>query len=86
MKQDLVIFEREKLAQSILNSKVLLEIIELHELWECCPYQNADNNLEFAHEVSRSLTRHTERLMEIVFLTPDIDEEWNAIAVDVELL
>ena len=75
MKQDLVVQKRETVAQSILNSKVLIEIIELHELWECCPHQNADNNLEFSHEVSRSLTRHTERLMEIGFLTPDIDEE-----------
>jgi len=74
VKQDLVIFEREKLAQSILNSKVLLEIIELHELWECCPHQGFNNDIEFANEVSFSLIRHTRRLEKIGFLTPDLDE------------
>ena len=77
MKQDLVIFEREKLAQSILNSKVLLEIIELHELWECCPHQGSSNDVEFANEVSIALIKHTRRLERIGFLTPDFDEPYD---------
>ena len=75
MRQDVVIQKRETVAQSILNSKVLLEIIELHELWECCPEQDEENDLIFANEVSQSLTRHTKRLIKIGFLTPDIEED-----------
>ena len=76
VKQDLVIQKRETLAQSILNSKVLLEIIELHEIWESNPHiQLEDNDLIFANEVSQALIRHTKRLEEIGFLTPDIEED-----------
>jgi hypothetical protein len=74
--QDLVIQKRETLAQSILNSKVLLEIIELHEIWECNPHiQLEDNDLIFANEVSQALQRHTKRLEEIGFLTPEVDDD-----------
>ncbi len=73
MKQDLVIQKRETLAQSILNSKVLLEIIELHEEWEST--YHVESNVIFANEVSQALQRHTKRLEEIGFLTPEVDDD-----------
>lgn len=74
MRQDVVIQKRETVAQSILNSKVLLEIIELHEEWDS-KYGDIENDLIFANEVSQSLQRHTKRLIKIGFLTPDIEED-----------
>ena len=74
MRQDVVIQKRETVAQSILNSKVLLEIIELHEEWDS-KYGDIENDLIFANEVIQSLQRHTKRLIKIGFLSPDIEED-----------